>query len=110
MKNELVLKVYEEDFETVKKEVTVKAGKIPFGLVRKIMKLLKIEEAKDLNSVVEVIDVIWEDLLKVLRIILPEMEEKDWDYVDTGELVSVLVGMLKHYFKGLINIPTEKNE
>lgn len=110
MRNKLVLKVYEEDFETVKKEVEVKAGKIPFGLVRKIMKLLKVEETEDLNSVVEIIDVIWEDLLKVLRIIFPEMEEKDWDYVDTGELISVLVAMLKHYFKGMMGIPAEKNE
>lgn len=109
MNKEVRLNVYESDWKTVKKEVVAEPGKIPFGLVRKVMKILKIEEVKSTEEIINLVMEMWEDVVKVLSIVFPEMDEKDWDYVDTKEIIDALVKMLKHYFKGLISLPTEKN-
>ena len=103
------LKVYEEDLKTVKKEVTAQTGMIPFGIVRKIMKVVKADEISNTADIVTVVLSMWDDITKVLGKVFPEIEEDDWDYVDTAELVVVLKDMLLYYFKAIMNIPTSKN-
>lgn len=109
MEEKVILKVYESDFKTVKKEVVAEPGKIPFGIVRKLIKVLKTEDTKNTADMLNIVIGMWDDVTKVLLNVFPEMEEEDWDNVDTKEVVEVLWKMVKHYFKGLLNIPTEKN-
>lgn len=104
-----ILIVYEDDFKTIKKEVIAEPGKIPFGIVRKIMKVLKSENVNNTAELMRIVTDMWDDVIKVLTNVFPDMKEEDWDNVDTQELVAVLWQMTKHYFKSMLNLPTEKN-
>lgn len=105
----IILIVYEDDFKTIKKEVIAEPGKIPFGIVRKVMKVLNMENINNTAELVNIVTDMWGDIIKVLTNVFPEMEEEDWDSVDTQELVAVLWKITKHYFKSITTLPTEKN-
>lgn len=101
------LKVYENDFVTVKKECTAKMVKVPFGLIRKLMSLFDVEKLEDTTQILNVVMTSWEDVVTLLDRVFPDMEENDWDYVDTKELVAAIFKLLKFAFAEMVNIPTD---
>lgn len=110
MKNmEIKLNVYNEDMETVKEVHTAKLVKIPFGLVRKLMGLFNVDNLENTTQILEVVGNSWEQVIEVIGRVFPEIEEKDWDFVDTGELTQAVLGVLKYAFKEILAVPTEKN-
>ena len=52
---DIKLKVYDEDMETVKKECAASTVKIPFGLVRKLMNLFKVETLEDTTQIINIV-------------------------------------------------------
>lgn len=110
MKNmEITLNIYNEDMETVKEVHTAKLVKIPFGLVRKLMKLFNVDSLENTTQILEVVSGSWEQVIEIIGRVFPDIEEEEWDYVDTGELTKVLLEVLKYVFKEMKVIPTEKN-
>ena len=101
------LTVYNEDMETVKKECTATAVKIPFGFVRKLMKLFDAEKLEDTTQILNTVMRSWADVTALLGRIFPDISEEDWDYVDTSELVKVLFELLKWAFAEMVKIPTD---
>ena len=106
---DIVLKVYEDDMETVKKECVAATVKVPFGLIRKLMKLFDVETLEDTTQILNVVLKSWEDVTALLDRIFPDISEEDWDYVDTNELVRAIFKLLKFALAEMIKIPTEKN-
>lgn len=103
----ITLTVYENDMVTVKKECNATTVKIPFGTIRKLMKLFDLENIDDTNAILNIVMSSWNEVIAILNRVFPEMEESDWDTVDTKELISVIYKMLKAAFLDLASIPTD---
>lgn len=104
---EIKLNVYESDMVTVKKECVANTVKVPFGLIRKLMSLFNVEKLEDTTQILNVVMNSWEDVVALLDRVFPEIDEQDWDYVDTHELVAVIFKLLKSAFAEMIKIPTD---
>lgn len=109
MTTEIKLKVYENDMVTVKKECTAKMVKIPFGLIRKLMKLFNAETLEDTTQILDIVSNSWDDVISILERFFPDIEPDDWDTVDTTELVAAVFKLIKFAFAEMLKIPTEKN-
>lgn len=101
------LTIYNEDMETVKKECTANMVKVPFGLIRKLMNLFKVENLQDTTQILDIIMTSWEDVTKLLGRIFSDVTEEEWDYVDTSELMRVILSLVKYVFAEMVKIPTD---
>ena len=104
---DIKLTIYNEDMETVKKECTANMVKVPFGLVRKLMNLFKVENLQDTTQILDIIMTSWEDVIKLLGRIFPDVTEEEWDYVDTSELMRVILSLVKYVFAEMGKSPTD---
>ena len=104
---DIKLTIYNEDMETVKKECTANLVKVPFGLVRKLMNLFKVENLQDTTQILDIIMTSWEDVIKLLGRIFPDVTEEEWDYVDTSELMRVILSLVRYVFAEMVKIPTD---
>ena len=104
---DIKLTIYNEDMETVKKECTANMVKVPFGLIRKLMNLFKVENLQDTTQILDIIMTSWEDVIKLLGRIFPDVTEEEWDYVDTSELMRVILSLVKYVFAEMVKIPTD---
>ena len=105
---DIKLTIYNEDMETVKKECTANMVKVPFGLVRKLMNLFNVENLQDTTQILDIIMTSWEDVIKLLGRIFPDVTEEEWDYVDTSELMRVILSLVKYVFAEMVKIPTDQ--
>ena len=103
----ITLKVYDENFDTIKKECKAKMVVVPFGLIRKLMTLFDVEKLDDTTQILNVVMSSWDTVVSLLDRVFPDMEENDWDYVDTKELVQIIFSLLKFAFAEMVNIPTD---
>lgn len=106
---DIKLNIYNDDMTTVKRECTAEMVKVPFGFVRKLMKLFNVETLDDTTKVLNTIMSSWEDVIKLLDRIFPDVTEEEWDCVDTTELVHTVLALIKFAFSEMLKIPTEKN-
>lgn len=107
--DDLKLKVYDEE-GNVAKEIAIVPVDLMFGTIRNLMKLLKVDELKDTVELLKTVNSAWDDLTKILSKCLPELDEKDWDYVKVKELLPILIVILKESFSEIMTIPKdEKN-
>ena len=104
---DIKLTIYNEDMETVKKECTANMVKVPFGLIRKLMNLFNVENLQDTTQILDIIMTSWEDVIKLLGRIFPDVTEEEWDYVDTSELMRVILSLIKYVFAEMVKIPTD---
>lgn len=107
--NKFVLNVYAEDGVTVKKELIASEFDLTFGTIRKLMKLLKIDKAKDTVQLLAAINDAWDDITSLLERIFTEATEEDWDNVKVKELLPLVVKIAKYALAQAVSIPTEKN-
>ena len=102
----ITLNVYENDMVTVKKECVANTIKLPFGLIRKLMKLFNVDKLEDTAQILNIVMTSWDDVVAVLERVFPDIEESEWDNVDTTELVQVIFKVLKFSFAEMLKIPT----
>lgn len=101
----LKLNVYDEDFVNVKKECEANTVKLPFGLVRRLMALFEKENIESTDQILKIVTGSWGTIVHMLNGVFPDIEEEDWDYVDTAELVAVVWTILKDKFGEILSIP-----
>lgn len=104
---DIKLTVYNEDMETVKKECAASMVKVPFGLIRKLMRLFKVENLTSTTQILDIVMGSWDEVIKLLDRVFPDIKEDEWDYVDTTELVKVIYALLKFAFAEMVKIPTD---
>lgn len=102
----ITLNVYDTDMVTVKKTSTANMVKLPFGIIRKLMCLFDLESIEDTSEVLKVVTSSWSSVIALLENVFPDISEEDWDNVDTGELVLVLIAILKAKFSDILKVPT----
>ena len=103
---DIKLNVYNEDMETVKKECIAKTIKLPFGFIRKMMKLFNVDDLEDTTQILNIVMGSFDEVTGLLSKVFPDVEEDEWDYVDTKELVQVIFQVLKYSFTEILTIPT----
>lgn len=108
MKN-ITLNVYNDDKKTVKKVLIANEYDLEFGTIRKLMKLLKIENAANTFDIIKTLDEVWEEITAVLNTVFPEATDEDWNAVKVKELLPVVVQIVKYSLSLALSIPTEKN-
>lgn len=102
----LVLNVYDNE-DNIVKTSTAELIELKFGSIRKLMKLLNIDNIDDTSELLKVLYGAWEQITKVLTGCFPDMTDEDWDNVKVSELIPVLMGILKYSFTKMLTIPTD---
>lgn len=102
----LVLNVYDDE-DNIVKTSTAELIELKFGSIRKLMKLLNIDNIDDTSELLKVLYGAWEQITKVLTGCFPDMTDEDWDNVKVSELIPVLMGILKYSFTQMLTIPTD---
>lgn len=105
--SELKLKVYENDMKTVKKECTAQTVEVPFGAVRRLMRLFDIDSKNNNSDILKTIISAWDSVVSILDNVFPEMEEEDWDFVSTKELAAVVYKLIQAALADLMQIPKD---
>lgn len=110
MKNITILNVYDDDDHIIKQAEATPTS-IKYGAVRRLMKLLKIEDAKDTWDIINIVSDVWDELTALLNKCFPEMTDEDWDNVKLEELIPALLAVIRASFNKLGEIPqdSEKN-
>lgn len=101
---ELKLKIYDENNE-VKREVEATFVDIKMGTVRRLMKLLKVDDINDTGELFKLVGEVWDELIKVLDQIFPDVTDEEWDYVSISELLPTVIQILKGSFTQMSKIP-----
>lgn len=68
----ITLKVYEKDMKTVKKECQAVSVKIPFGVIRKLMKLFDENTLEDTYQILSVVTSSFDDVTNILQNVFPK--------------------------------------
>lgn len=102
----LLLNVYDNE-DNIVKTSTAELIELKFGSIRKLMKLLNIDNIDDTSELLKVLYGAWEQITKVLTGCFPDMTDEDWDNVKVSELIPVLMGILKYSFTQMLTIPTD---
>ena len=105
---EIKINIYDDNFENVIKTQTAQMAVVSFGTVRKLMRLFNYEQMNT-TEVLEAVLNSWDDVIGLLGRIFPEMTEEDWDHVDTGEVLRVIVAILKKSISTFNKIPKDPN-
>lgn len=108
-KKVITLNIYDDEDKIIK-TVEAKMVKIRFGVVRSLMKLVRIENVNNTKELLQMLDPVWEKLERILDKVFPDMEEDDWDGVDTFELIKVIMRIIKSSSKKLDEIPLDGDE
>lgn len=103
---EIKLNVYRADMETVKKKCAANTIKLPFGFIRKMMKLFDIDNLEDSTQILNVVTQSFDEAKELLERIFPDITEEEWDYVDTKELVDAIFLIMKSALSEMLSIPT----
>lgn len=102
----LKLNVYNDNDEVVK-TAQAKVIDLRFGTVRSLMELLNVEDINDTSELLKKLYSAWNEVIKILSHVFPEMEEGDWDNIKLSELIPLLVIILKSSFVQMLAIPND---
>lgn len=101
------LQIYDLDFKTVRRVVSAEMPVIPFGAIRKLMKLFDVENISDISQILNITLKSWDSVVGILDRIFPGVTEDEWDYVDTRELVGAVCKLMKYAAGELVKIPAD---
>lgn len=103
------LNIYDENDEKIVRTVEATDFNLGFGIVRKLMKLVKVDDKTTEIEMLSRVSDAWEDLTKILGRVFPDITEEEWDHVLVPELLVVVVKIAKYSLSHALTIPTEKN-
>ena len=107
---ELKINIYDEN-DSVIKEATAKTVDLRFGTIRRLMELLNVEDIEDTSQLLKTVYGAWGTITKILSKAFPEMTDEDWDGVKLGELLPIILKIIKYSLKEVQSIPTDsKNQ
>lgn len=106
---ELKINVYDDENNVIKTS-EAKLVDLKFGVIRKLMKLLNVDNIDNTVELLKTIYGAWEQVTKILNSCFPDMTDDDWDNVKASELLPVFVSILKYSFTQMLTIPTDKEK
>lgn len=103
----LILNIYADDGVTVTKTYKAKDYNVPFGVVRRLMKLLNIEKMENKTDVLKVIVSAWDEFEKVLSGFFPDVQDEEWDNVSMDEIVSLVIAIATNIVEKVASTPSD---
>ena len=109
VKTNVKLNVYDDNNKVIK---TCEAQLIEFrfGVVRKLMKTLQIDDVNNTTQLLKTVYEAWDQLTTILNKCFPDMTDEDWDNVKISELIPVLVAIMKFSFLMMLSIPVDEDQ
>ena len=107
--NELKINVYDDENNVIKTS-EAKLVDLKFGVIRKLMKLLNVDNVDNTVELLKTVYGAWEQITNILNNCFPDMTDDDWDNVKASELLPVFVMILKYSFTQMLTIPTDKEK
>lgn len=107
--NELKINVYDDE-DNIIKTSEAKLVDLKFGVIRKLMKLLNVDNIDNTVELLKTVYGAWEQITNILNNCFPDMTDDDWDNVKVSELLPVFVMILKYSFTQMLTIPTDKEK
>ncbi len=98
----IILHIKDKEFKAV-------AYEIPFGTVRKLMELLKVEDMNNQAQLLKAIAGAWDEVMDVLKNVFPDVTDDEFDKATTREILRVVIEIAKFAVADVFIIPTEKN-
>lgn len=105
----ITLKIYDKSGKNVVKMYEAEAYELPFGTVRKLMALVKIEDMTDQGELLKTVAGAWDEILNVLYTVFPECTEEEWDTIKAKDVLAVIIQIAKSAISDIFIVPTEKN-
>ena len=109
MKKDLFLTIYDGDGNEVRTEEAQMID-IKFGTIRGLMKILNIEKVSDTPELLGMMIEVWDELVKLLSYIFPNITDDEWDNVSINELLPLVVDVIKASFNKMLTVPRENDE
>ena len=103
------LNIYAPDGFTVEKTYKAVGYDLMFGTVRKLMKLIKIDQIDDQVEMIKTIYDAWGEITSVLSVVFPGVTDDEWDNVKVKELLPIIVGIAKYSVSEIMGIPASPN-
>jgi hypothetical protein len=107
--NDLKINVYDDENNVIKTS-EAKLVDLKFGVIRKLMKLLNVDNIDNTVELLKTVYGAWEQITNILNNCFPDMTDDDWDNVKASELLPVFVMILKYSFTQMLTIPTDKEK
>jgi hypothetical protein len=107
--NDLKINVYDDENNVIKTS-EAKLVDLKFGVIRKLMKLLNVDNIDNTVELLKTVYGAWEQITNILNNCFPDMTDDDWDNVKVSELLPVFVMILKYSFTQMLTIPTDKEK
>ena len=92
-KDKLTINIYDDD-DNVVKTVTAHKTDLKFGIVRRLMEILNVEDINDNGQIFKAFTSAWEPLTKLLHNIFPDATPEEFDNVSVKELIPVVLEIL----------------
>ena len=105
--NEFKANVYGANGVTIIKTLESTEADLNFGTVRKLMKLIKIDNADNSLDIAKTIGESQEEIKALLGNIFPEATVRDRNNIKVEELFSVFIQIVKYAVEKALSIPTE---
>ena len=103
------LKIYDKSGKNVVKMYEAEPYDLPFGTVRKLMAIVKIENMENQGELLKTIAQAWDEILNVLHSVFPDCTEEEWDNIKAKEVLNIIIQIAKSAISDIFVIPTEKN-
>ena len=108
MKN-ITLHIYDKSGKNVVKMYEAQPYELPFGTVRKLMAIVKIEDMSNQAELLKIIAQAWDEIMATLNAVFPDCTEEEWDTIKAKEVLNVVIQIAKAAISDTFIIPTEKN-
>ena len=107
--DKIVLHIYDKTGKDLVKMYEAQPFELPFGTVRRLMNIVKIEDMNDQGELLKTIAQAWDEIINVLNTVFPDCTEEEWDNVKAKEVLNVVIQIAKSAISDVFIIPTEKN-
>lgn len=105
----ITLHIYDKSGKNLVKMYEAQPYELPFGTIRTLMGIIKVEDMSNQGELIKVIASAWNEVIDVLNNVFPDCTEDEWNMVKTKEVLRVIIGIAKFAISDIFVIPTEKN-
>lgn len=105
----ITLHIYDKTGKNLIKMYEAQPFELPFGTVRKLMAIVKIEDMDNQAELLKTVAEAWDEIMGVLNTVFPDCTEEEWDSVKAKEVLNVVIQIAKAAISDVFIIPTEKN-
>lgn len=101
------LKIYDTDGK-FKREVEAQAIDFEFGVVRKLMALIKIDDVESDLDLMITVSQAWDSIIKLFEKCFPDVTPEEWDCVKVTDILPLLIDIFRDLLGQMARIPSSK--